>query len=81
MYVTAYRDRGVDLDDVSFFYEKLAGFVAKFADLGFGNCSAGAEFRDGPVVGKWIGDEMAGMGRQTGLGHSLRFGEQRLCGC
>ena len=45
--VAAYCDRGVDLYDVGFFDEELAGFVADLADLGFGNDAAGAEFGDG----------------------------------
>ena len=40
--VAAYRDGGVDSDDVAFFDQEFAGFVAKFADLGFGDGPAGA---------------------------------------
>ena len=44
MDVSAYCDGGVDLDDIAFLDEELTGLVAEFADLGFGNCTAGAEF-------------------------------------
>ena len=45
VYVAAYCDWSIDLDDVAFFDEELPGFVAEFANLRFGDCSAGAEFR------------------------------------
>lgn len=44
VYVAAYCDWSIDLNDVAFFDKELPGFVAKFANLGFGDCSAGAEF-------------------------------------
>ena len=40
--VAAYCDGGVDGDDVAFFDEQFTGFVAEFADLGFGDRAAGA---------------------------------------
>ena len=43
VYVAAYCDRGIDLDDISFLYQQLACFVAKIAYGGFGDCLAGAE--------------------------------------
>ena len=42
--VAAYCDWSIDLHDVAFFDEELAGFVAEFADLRFGDCTAGAKF-------------------------------------
>jgi hypothetical protein len=42
VYITAYCDWRVDLHDVAFFDQELAGFVAEFTDLGFGYRSAGA---------------------------------------
>lgn len=49
MYVSAYCDWCIDLDNVGFFDQQLACFVANLADLGFGNDFAGAELRDGPT--------------------------------
>lgn len=43
MDVPAYCHRCVDLDYVAFFDEEFAGFVAEFADGGFGDCAAGPE--------------------------------------
>jgi hypothetical protein len=45
--VTAYRDGGVDGDDIAFFDEQFSRFVAEFSDLGFGDWSTGAELRYG----------------------------------
>lgn len=45
--VATYCDRGVDLNDVTFFDEELAGFVAEVADGGFGDGFAGSEVGDG----------------------------------
>jgi len=50
VYVPAYCDWGVDLDDIGFFDEEFAGFVADFADLGLGDYSAGAQLDDGSVT-------------------------------
>ena len=50
VYVSAYCNRCVDLDDVGFFDQQLACFVAYFADLGFGDDLAGAKLRDGPEI-------------------------------
>lgn len=49
---TPYRDRCRDCDDIALLYEKLAGFVADLADLGFGYRATGAQLRNGPAVGK-----------------------------
>lgn len=49
MYVSAYCDWCVDLNDVGFFDEQLTGFVANLADLRFRDDLAGAELRNGPV--------------------------------
>ena len=43
VYVSAYCYWCVDLDDVAFFDEKFAGFVAELADGRFGDCFACAE--------------------------------------
>ena len=49
MYVSAYCDWGVDLNDIGFFNQQLACFMANLADLGFGNDLAGAELGDSPA--------------------------------
>lgn len=49
VYVAAYCDRGIDLNDVSFFNQQLACFVAEVADSGLGDCFAGAEVGNGTV--------------------------------
>lgn len=46
MYVAAYCDWGVDLDDVAFFDQQFARFVAEVSDSGFGDDLAGAEVGD-----------------------------------
>ena len=37
MYIAAYCDWRIDLDDIRFFYEEFTGFVADLADLGLGD--------------------------------------------
>ena len=49
MYISAYCDRCVDLDDVGFFNQQLACFVANLADLRFRDNLAGSELRNSPV--------------------------------
>ena len=49
MYISAYCDWCIDLDDVCFFDQQLACFVAYLADLGLGNDFAGAKLGNGPI--------------------------------
>lgn len=70
MYVAAYCDWGIDLDDVAFFDQELARFVAEVAHGGFRDCLAGAEVGYGAVE---IGQQRTGRGelwRKTGQGRS-----------
>ena len=46
MDVAAYRDRGINLDDVAFFNEELTSLVTEVADGRLGDGSAGAEVGD-----------------------------------
>ena len=50
VYVSAYCDRCIDLDDVGFFDQQLACFVAYLADLGFGYYLACSELGNGPAT-------------------------------
>ena len=47
MDVAADRHGGIDGDDIPFFDEQFARFIAEFADLGFGDGAAGAQLRYG----------------------------------
>ena len=49
VYVAAYCDWGIDLDDIALLDQQLAGFVAEVADGGFRDGLAGAEIGDGTV--------------------------------
>lgn len=49
VYVAAYCDWSVDLDDVAFFNQQLARFVAEVTDGGFGDGFAGSKIGDGAV--------------------------------
>lgn len=71
MYVAAYCDWGVDLDNVAFFDQELAGFVAEVADSGFGDGFAGSEVGDGPVECDLAKACSGGLsGTRTGQGRS-----------
>ncbi len=49
VYVAAYCDWGINLDDITLLDQQLAGFVAEVADGGFRDGLAGAEIGDGAV--------------------------------
>ncbi|KAL9025551.1 MAG: hypothetical protein Q9196_005645 [Gyalolechia fulgens] len=60
MYVAAYCDWRIHLDNVAFFDQQLARFVAKVADGGFGDGFAGAEFGDVTVQGEFANGILEG---------------------
>lgn len=47
MNIAAYCDWSIDGDDIAFFDEEFARFVAEFADLWFGDRAARAQLRNG----------------------------------